>query len=303
LPEGLKSRPTLVWMTQNSGATRRNVEVSYITRGINWHAEYVGVLNDDDTALELNGWVSIDNKSGATFKDATLKLVAGDINLVDERRPPVYRPRRETVALAAPPPDFAEKSFFEYHLYTLQRPATIRENQIKQITFIPESNSKVKKRYVYDAQRDARNVSVLVEFRNAKANGLGIPLPEGKVRIYKADTDDSQLFLGEDRIEHTPKDEQIRLTIGKAFDIIGERQKTAEQKLRRRSREQTFEIKRRNHKEEDVTDTVVERFYGDWQIRRPSQPTATKTAEKAEWEVKRPQDGEAILQFTVFMRW
>ena len=302
LPEGLKSRPTLVWLTQNSGATRRDLEVSYLTRGIQWHAEYVGVLNENDSELQLNGWVSIDNQSGASYQNATLKLVAGDINLIDERRPPVYKGRTEALAMAEAP-QFEEKSFFEYHLYTLQRPATLRENQIKQITFIPESQARVQKNYVYEPQRDPRNVSVQVAFSNTKQAGLGLPLPAGKVRIYKADNDDAQLFLGEDQIEHTPKDEEIRLTIGKAFDIIGERQQLRDEALGRRMREQAFEIKLRNHKDEDVTVKVVERFYGDWEIRTASQQPEVKTAEKAEWQVRVPKDGETVLTFTVRLRW
>lgn len=303
LPDGLKARPTLVWLAQNSGNVRRTVEVSYLTRGIQWHAEYVGVLDEKDANLKLNGWVSIDNQSGANYKDAKLKLVAGDVNLVDERRQPVFKGRTEALAMVADAPQFEEKSFFEYHLYTLQRPATLQENQIKQITFFPESKTQVQKEFVYEAQKDQRSVNVQVVFKNAKEAGLGMPLPEGKVRIYKSDSDGSQIFVGEDRISHTPKDEEIRLTIGKAFDIVGERQQLRDEALGRRAREQEFEIKLRNHKDDDVTVKVIERFYGDWEIRSASQQPVSKTAEKAEWQVRLPKNGETTLQFTVRLRW
>lgn len=301
LPEGLRTRPTLVWLTDNNGATRRAVEVSYLTRGMGWHAEYVGVLDANDATLKVNGWVSIDNKSGATYKDAKLKLVAGDINLVEKRRPPILG-RAEQFAEASAP-DFQEKSFFEYHLYTLQRPTTLRENQIKQITFIPESEATITKRYVYDPQRDARNVGILVEFRNSTESGLGMPLPAGKVRLYKADEDGALLFLGEDIIEHTPRNEDIRLTIGKAFDIIVDRQRVREQVLGRRSREQNFEVRVRNHKPEPITVTVIDRFYGDWEIRQTSHTPVKKTAERVEWELPVAAESETLLTYAVLLRW
>ncbi len=302
LPDGLIARPTLVWEVNNTGATNREIEVSYLTRGISWHAEYVGVLDENDANMNLTGWVSIDNKSGATYKEAKLKVVAGDVNLVQKQ---IRRTRVQAEMQLARAADagFQEKEFFEYHLYTLQRPATVRDNQVKQITFIPESKPAVTKRYVYEGQRDPRNASVLVEFKNEKSNGLGMALPAGKVRVYKADSDESLLFLGEDQIKHTPKDEEIRLTIGKAFDIIGEREILTERRLGKRAREQDIQITLRNHKNEAIKVTVVERSYGEWDVRNSSTPVKKKTAQVAEWEINVPADGEAKLTFTIANRW
>ena len=303
LPEGLRSRPTLVWDVNNTGATKRKMEVSYLTNGLDWHAEYVGVLAPDEKSMEFNGWVAIENNSGITYKNAKLNLVAGDINLV-ARYPVLQKQGRGQVMMAeAGPPQFEEKAFFEYHLYTLQRPTTLKNNQKKQVSFFPKADVGVQKIYKYEGQVEPRQVSVLVEFKNDKAAGLGQALPAGKVRIYKADTDKALLFLGEDAIKHTPKNEMVRLAIGKAFDVIGERKKTEEKALGKRSREQSFAIELRNHKDQDVQVVVVERFRGDWEIRRSTLEPAKKDAERAEWNVDVPANGTAKLEFTVLMRW
>lgn len=302
LPEGLRARPTLIWLAENRGKSERELEVSYLTRGVTWHAEYVGVLSPDEKKLNLNGWASIENRSGATYKDARLKLVAGQVNLVAEqrRRPVLARAQQyETAAKEA----FQEREFFEYHLYDLQRPATLKNNQQKQITFLDRAQAGVEKIYTYEGQRDPRNVAVSIRFINAEKNGLGRPLPAGKFRIYKKDADGSVLFLGEDAIAHTPKDEKVSVRIGKAFDIIAERRKTSERRLGDRSREQSFEIKLRNHKKEAVRVTVIERFSGEWEIRTSSQSPVRKDAEKVEWRLEIPANGESILTYTVLWKW
>lgn len=303
LPEGLIARPTLLWLTRNDGPEKRDIEVSYLTSGISWHAEYVGVLNENDTRMTINGWVSIENESGASYENAKLKLIAGDVHRVQ----PDYDIRmmeRAVYSMAkAQEPQFEEKEFYEYHLYTLQRPSTIKDRQKKQVTFIPQATADVRKIYLYEGQREAKKVQVQMEFENSKKNGLGLALPGGKVRLYKADTDAALLFLGEDKIDHTPTDEKVRLTTGNAFDIVGERTQLAERRLSERSREQEIQIKLRNHKKEAVTITVVERFWGEWEIRTTSHPVARRDANKAEWEIPVGTDGEVELKFTVLMRW
>jgi hypothetical protein len=305
LPEGLITRPTLVWLLDNKKAGKHQTQVSYLTEGVKWHAEYVAVSLKNDTALELSGWVSIDNRSGATYENARLKLVAGDVHRVEPPRAPRLQKRMDTfMATAEAAPQFEEKEFFEYHLYTLQRPATVKDNQIKQISLFPSAETKVEKIYVYDGQYYPEKVRVNLEFRNSKAAGLGMPLPAGKIRVYKEDEADKSLeFIGEDQIKHTPKDEKVRIYLGNAFDIVGEREQKERRQLGKRSREESFEIKLRNHKKEDVQVTVVEHAWGDWEIRQSSHKYHKKDANQFEFSVDVPKDGETVVTYTILTRW
>ncbi|MBN1347896.1 DUF4139 domain-containing protein [candidate division KSB1 bacterium] len=303
LPEGLITRPTLVWLVQSQKSGDHRMELSYLTSGINWHAEYVAVSKQNDTRLEISGWVSIDNRSGASYEDAKLKLVAGDIHRV---KPPTPRISAETafLAKATAAPQFEEKSFFEYHMYTLQRRATVRNNQIKQISLIPSTQCTAKKVYIYDGGRDNKNVRVNLEFINSKKDGLGLPLPKGKIRVYKEDDDDHSLeFIGEDAIDHTPRDEKIRVFVGNAFDIVGERKQQDYKKLGKEAREETWQIQLRNHKDEAVNVTVVEHVYGDWEIRRKTHNIARQDANTIEFEVPVAKDAEAVLEYVILYRW
>ena len=303
LPEGLITRPTLVWLLDAQQGGKHESEVSYLTKGISWHAEYVAVANPKDTELELSGWVSIDNKSGATFENAKLKLVAGEVHLVKGR--PTVRMESATVKkyfVGASAP-FREKEFFEYHLYTLQRPATLKDRQTKQLSLFPATKVRVHKDYTYDGLQDKKKVRVNLEFKNDKESGLGMPLPAGKIRVYKEDVDKSQEFIGEDWIDHTPKDEKVRVYLGNAFDIVGERNVIEEEKISKNSRRETVEIKLRNHKKDDITVTVIEHFWGDWQFVGKTPPIKKKTARKVEFEVKVPADAERVVQYTVLYRY
>ncbi len=303
LPEGLITRPTLVWMLDNRGAEKQDVEVSYMTDGMNWHAEYVAVTAADDKALDLSGWVSVENQSGITYPNAKLKLVAGDVNVV--RTKDLIRRQAGVVAMAeeAPAPQFEEKSFFEYHLYTLTRPSTLQNNQVKQIALFPQATVKTEKLYVYEPGQEADKIAVRMEFKNGKTDGLGLPLPKGKVRVYKKDTDGSLEFIGEDEIDHTPADEKVRLLLGNAFDVAPERTVKDSRKTGNRSRQDVIEVKLRNHKKEAVQVTVLERFWGDWKIDPSSHPYLKKNATTAEFKVPVPADGESVLTFTVNMKW
>ncbi len=299
LPEGLITRPTLIWSLDCKQAGMHRTEVSYLTTGIQWHAEYVAVANEDDTVLDLSGWVSIDNRSGATYKDAKLKLVAGTVHRGEDFRPK-RAPRMALMAMkeeAGAP--FEERAFFEYHLYTLSRPATVKDRQIKQLSLFPNANVAVKKVYSYDGARDEKKVKVKLEFANSKEAGLGLALPKGKVRVYKRDVDEALEFIGEDRIDHTPKDEEVRLRLGDAFDVIGERKVTGHRKISKRVTEETVEIVLRNHKEEAITVLVIEHLWGDWEILTSSMEYRKKDARTVEFDVPVKKDGETKVEYTV----
>lgn len=300
LPEGLIAKPTLVWLLENSKGAQHTVEVSYLTGGLNWHAEYVAVSRGNDTRLDIGGWVSIENNSGATYQNAKLKLIAGEVHMAE----PEKRLSRGVMAEAlAAAPQFEEKSFFEYHLYTLPRLTTIKDRQTKQLSLFATTETKSSKIYTYDGSRDNKDVRVNLEFKNSTQDGLGIPLPKGKVRVYKEDVDKSLEFIGEDWIEHTPRDEKVRLFLGNAFDIIGERSMQDRKDLSKRSREETWRIVLRNHKEESVQVTVIEHVYGDWEIRRSSYPYRKVDARTIEFDLPVQADGETTLEYVILYSW
>lgn len=301
LPEGLITRPTLVWKLNSELDGKHASEVRYLTTQIGWNAQYVATVAADETSLDLAGWVSIDNHSGATYGDAKIKLIAGDVNRV---RPPMPRGvAMEMMAKAADGAGFEERAFFEYHMYTLQRPSTIRDNEIKQLSLFDPARVKARKIFTYDGARDATKVRVSMEFMNSAEAGLGIPLPRGTIRVMKADTDGSLEFVGEDQIDHTPKDEKVRALLGNAFDVVGERVQKAHRQVSERVAEEDFEIKLRNHKTEDIVVTVIEQGWGDWTITQQSHQNTKKDANKAEWEIPVKADGETILTYTARRVW
>jgi hypothetical protein len=311
LPEGLITKPTLLWTVNSSNNGKQDVEISYQTSGMNWHAEYVAVLNEDDTKLDLNSWVSVENKSGTRYKNATLKLVAGDVNLVKDQRMYDY-PREEAMikSQGISQPQFQEKEFFEYHIYNLQRPTTLSNNETKQISLFESPGVKAVKKYFYKSGQygyygnssKTGKVSVVVEFENKKENNMGVPMPKGKVRMYKSDGNTLE-FVGEDLIDHTPRNEQVRLKIGEAFDVVVEDVQTENKKITDRVWEQAYEIKFKNRKKEDIT-VEVERFLGiNWEILNSSLPYEKKDAQNILFKVPVPEDGETVLKFKVRYRY
>ncbi|MEP9410133.1 MAG: DUF4139 domain-containing protein [Candidatus Brocadia sp.] len=303
LPVGLITRPTLVWYLSNEKAGKHSMETSYLTNGIGWHAEYVALVNECETTLDLSAWVSVNNQSGTDYENAKLKLVAGDIHRVTPP-PQRYIAYEERARIkAAPAPQFEEKAFFEYRLYTLQRAATVKNNQVKQLSLFPTATTSVKKIYEYDGSRNEKRVNVKLEFINSEENGLGFPIPAGKVRVYKSDADRSVIFLGEDQIEHTPKDEKIRLYVGDAFDVVGERRQINYKQLSDRAREETWQITLRNHKKENIEVVVIEHLWGDWEIREPSHAYNKKDANTLEFLIPLKQDAEITIKYTVLSRW
>ena len=313
VPENLISKPTLVWLIRNSLSSAQNIEASYLTNGINWRADYVVTLNDADDRADLSGWVTIDNKSGTTYRNAKLKLIAGDVNRVKDEYEYKDKMLRAAEMVAKAAPQFKEEEFFEYHIYTLERPATIKENQTKQIGLVNADTIPVQKEllyygaayYYYNRYGDAmtnQKVGVFVEIDNRKENNLGIPLPKGTVRVYKHDKEKSLQFVGEDSIDHTPKDEKVRIKLGDAFDVVGSRKQTDWKKIASDTYEASFEISLRNHKKEDVVVKVVEPIPGDWKMLSSSHEYKKTEAFTAEFTIPVPKDKETKITYRVRMR-
>ncbi|MBI4721352.1 MAG: DUF4139 domain-containing protein [Chitinivibrionia bacterium] len=310
LPEGLISQPSLIWLL-DAGSREHTVEASYLTAGMTWRANYVAVLSEDDRALDLSGWVTIDNRSGAAYNNASLKLIAGDVNRIEQ-------PVQYAKATAVMAEDmlgrggFEEKAFFEYHMYNLQRTTTLKDNQTKQIRLMDAAGIAVEKRFVYSSQhpyffymmgdvdKDTK-VGVFLSLENAKKNNLGMPLPKGVVRVFKKDDDGALEFLGEDQIDHTPEDETIRIKLGNAFDIVAERVQT-DFKQYRNTFESAYKITVRNHKDERVVVSVVEHLAGDWKIMENTHEYVKESAFKVRFDVPVEKKGEAELVYRISIK-
>jgi hypothetical protein len=327
LPEGLLTRPSLVWLVDAEQAGEHDTAVTYLTNGIGWQADYVLLLDEESTAFDLNGWVTLDNRSGASYEEAMLKLVAGDINKIEE--PAYARDVMMMAEAAAAPPAVEQREFFEYHLYQVTRPVTVKDNQTKQIEFVTAQDVPATKFYVYDgaagysgygygpvsdagygAQTGNSDVTVMLEFRTDEASNLETQLPAGRVRLYQEDVDGSALLVGEDQIDHTPKNETVRLTVGNAFDIKGERIQTDYKPLGDSGAQESFRITLRNHKDEAVEVRVVENLYRwtEWTMLAETldgKPVehSQLSSQLVEWRVPVPADGEAVLEYTVQYRW
>lgn len=314
LPQDLIAKPTLVWTLNNTGVDTHIVEASYLTQGLNWRSDYVVVVNQNDTKADLNGWVTLTNSSGTAYRNADLKLVAGDVNRIrDEQAMPKGEVMR--MAAAAPQPQFQEQAFFEYHLYTLQRKTNIKNNETKQINLLSAADFNIKKELVINGQPYyfqgynnpgepiKEKVGVFVGFKNAKENSLGLPLPAGVVRVYKADGSGAQQFVGEDRIDHTPKDEAVRVKLGDAFDVVAERKQTDYKAIARRVFEYAYEIRIRNHKDEAITVIVNEPIGGDWEMISSSFPAEKTAAFAARFNIPVVKDGEAVLSYRVRVKY
>lgn len=300
LPEGLIVKPTLRWLLEAGQAGEVSGELNYLTRQVSWEASYVAVVGGGDTSLELSGWVQVTNRSGATWRDATLKLMAGDVRVEG----PGDRARMVEAMMAGKAADhgFQEKAFFEYHLYTLPRPVTLQDNQVKQIRLVAPVSTPARKQYLFDTSAGSK-VMVNMEFTNSEEAGLGMPLPAGKVRLYKRDEDESLQLVGEDRIEHTPRDETITLTAGAAFDIVAERMRTDFERIGNGpAREERWRIELRNRKDEDVIVTVREHFGGDWTILAQSIEGEKISGAAWEWEVPVKAGKAEVLTYTVRYR-
>lgn len=319
IPEGLISKPTLLWMLDSEAAGPNNIELSYLTQGMTWNADYVLSLDQAGVAGDLKGWVTMNNNSGATFSNAKLKLLAGDVERAAAR--PELAKSAMMDSAGAGGRGFREEQFADYHLYTLQHPATVRQNEQKQLSLLDAYGVKVEKRLILDAMRGyygyrasegeigtgAMKPQVRIELTNTKANNMGMPLPMGNFKVFQRDGSGSLQLLGEDRIEHTPKDEKISLFVGRAFDVIGERKRTAFEYIRRGTStigaRESFEIELRNRKETSESVTVIERYWGDWKVTAASHPYERTSAETIQFLVKLKPNEVQKVTYTVENRW
>lgn len=316
LPGGLVSKPSLLWKLETTKAGTHKSEIAYQTQGMSWKCDYVAIVNDDDTQLDMTSWVTLDNKSGAGFKDAALKLMAGDVHKVQPPAQVYMRGDMMMKANGAPAPQFSEQSFAEYHLYTLAGKTDVNNNETKQLSLFNAARIPTKKQFVFDSrspmpiygyyrpqpQGSEQKINVKLEIQNTEANQLGMALPKGKVRVYKKDKDGALQFIGEDLIDHTPRDEKIRLYIGDAFDLVGERKQMNMNRISDRVYRTTYEVSLRNHKDKDVTITAVEHAHGEWKIISENFQHAKKDSTTFEYNVKVPARGEVKLNYEIEIR-
>lgn len=316
LPENLYERPTLLWTLQNSGARRQQVEASYLTANLSWSADYVLNVAKGETSGDLDGWVTLVNHTGTAFKNASLQLVAGDLHRAETptngRDFIALKAMSQTVNAAAP---FAQESFSEYHLYSLNRRTSIFDQESKQISLLNASHFPLHKVYVVNGQsyyyRNAYQpgapikdpVQVFYKFKNEEKSGLGMPLPAGTIRVYQQDSRGGSLFAGEDRIDHTPKDEEISLHIGDAFDVVAERKQTDYKKIASNVYEFEFEITLRNHKDAPISVQVNEPIGGDWEMLSSSYKFTKTAAFAAQFDVPVDKDGTSVLKYRVRVKY
>lgn len=314
VPANLIAKPTLVWLLE-SKKPKQEAEITYLTHGMSWSADYVLTVDDKDATSDLTGWVTLSNNSGASYENAELKLVAGDVNIAPEAQAMdmgyAEKAPRSGVAGTG---GFVEEGFFEYHLYTLDRPTSVRDKEQKQVTLLEGRGAKVQKKFIlqgYDyvymnplgEPLANQKVAVYLEIQNAKENALGMPLPRGVVRVYKADKTGAKQFIGEDTIDHTPRDEKLRIKTGEAFDIVGERKQTDYDQLGSCQSESAWEVELRNHKDEAVEVEMREPMRGDWEIISESQKSKKENAQTLTYTVKVPAQGKTKVTYKVRVRW
>jgi hypothetical protein len=314
LPENLYSRPTLVWMLENRGPESQRVEASYLTNNMNWNADYVLTVGRDERSADLDGWVTLVNNSGVAYSNAKLQLVAGQLNRVE---PPMARAMAGAAMLEskAAAPQFGQEAFSEYHLYTLARRTSIQNNESKQISLLTGSGVPVEKYLLVEGQQYwFRNpqgignpikqpVKVLYRFKNDEKSGLGMPLPAGTVRVYQADSKGGIQFVGEDRIDHTPKDETLKVHVGDAFDVVCERKETDYKKIATNVIELEYQITLRNHKDSAVTVEVREPIGGDWEVLNSNFKWTKLDATTLGFSIPVEKDGTATLDYRVRVKW
>jgi hypothetical protein len=327
LPDGLVLKPQLEWLVSNTREGSHKSEISYLAGGLSWSCNYVALLDKNDASIDLTGWVTLTNNSGTTFRNAGLKLVAGDVNVVQNELAGAMKMARSEVAYDAAAPQFKQTNLFEFKLYALQRRTDVGNNETKQIELTSGHGVPSKKVFIYDGLADQwrtwyRNysyrsqgsfgqqsnpkVGVFVTFRNEEKSGLGMPLPKGKVRVYKRDDDGKEQFIGEDEIDHTPKDEEVRLYLGNAFDLVGERaQKDFKTYANGHIVEETIEIKVRNHKDEGADVQVYEHpwRWSQWEIIASNADWSKVDQSTVRFPVHCGKDGEKVVRYTIRYSW
>ena len=320
VPANLRDRPTLVSELDAARASSQLVELSYLSGGLAWKADYVAELNAADNALDLNGWVTLTNTSGTSYPNAKLQLVAGDVNRVrEEMRMAAKLGRMRDAPQPAAASHMAEEALFEYHLYTLSRPTTIADNQTKQVALLGAQGVPVTKELVLQGTDyyyrssvggigQKMKLGVFVQFENREASRLGLPMPKGVVRVYKRDGSGNAQFVGEDRIDHTPKNERVRLKLGEAFDVTADKKQTDFRRREPTNRasyvyESAYEIVLRNAKKEPAAVVVREPVPGDWTMLEESRRHAKVAAGTAEWRLTVPAEGSTTLRYRVLVRY
>jgi len=320
VPKDLRDKPTLSMQLNNSLSSKQDLELSYLTGGLSWKADYVAELNKDDSKLDLMGWVTLNNQSGTTYNNAIMQLVAGDVNQVrNDFAVGASRMRREIkqkTALSEAP--MSQESLFEYHLYTLNRPTTIADKQSKQVSLLTASSIPVTKELVLQGNNyyygssygdigQKIKLGVFVQFENEKKEGLGMPLPKGVVRVYKKDSKDNAQFVGEDRVDHTPNKEIVRLKLGEAFDVTANKKQTdfkvRDRVMSRNVFDSSYEIEVKNGKKEAVSVIIREPIPSDWKILKESKEHKKVAAGTAEWRLLIPAESSKKLTYTARVKY
>lgn len=313
VPDNLIAKPTLMWLVSSQKA-QQTIEVSYLTQNLNWTADYVLVVNEQDTQAALQGWVTLVNQSGASYKNAELKLVAGAVNRVQPQRAYAKSSPPAAVAMQSGGLGFSEQGLFEYHMYTLGRPTTVLQNEQKQVSLLEADGIKIDKKLIFYGQQywfrgqygeiqSNQKVGVYLDFKNEQKNKLGMPLPKGTLRVYKADKSGAKQFVGEDQIDHTPRDEKLRVKMGEAFDVVGDRKQMEWRALGNCSSESRWEIELRNHKDTAVEVEDYEPIGGDWTILESSIPYDKKDAGTFTFNIKVPARGKTKVSYRVRLRY
>jgi hypothetical protein len=312
LPPNLIARPTLVWLVE-ARQPRQSLEVTYLAQSMGWSADYVLVLDEKEARAGLTGWVTLVNNTGTSYRDAALSLVAGDVNRVQERQGGMHS-KRMTMATAASAPAFQEEGLLEYHLYKLDRRTDVLDREQKQVTLLEAEGVGVQKKLIFFGQQywfqgqygelvKNQKVSVYLDFQNAADNKLGMPLPRGTVRIYKADKSGAQQFVGEDAIDHTPRDEKISIKAGEAFDVVADRKQMSWSALGQCGSETAWDIELRNHKDEDVSIEVREPAGGEWTVVESTHPAQKDDAHSFHFDVSVPKRGKTKVRYKVRVKW
>ena len=315
VPANLFDRPTLLMSLENEGGRKQQVETSYLATNLSWNSDYVLTVGRDDKAADLDGWVTLTNNSGTAFHNARLQLVAGDLNRIQNAPMAAGMAADRVMTKAARAEQFAQENFSEYHLYALGRKTSVEDKETKQISLLQGSDVPVKKLFIVNGQnwyyhnqqnpgaplKD--NVMVFYKFKNEQKAGLGMPMPAGNVRVYQKDSKGNVLFVGEDRIDHTPKDEDVTIHIGNAFDVVSERKQTDYKRIDTHTWEMEFEITLRNHKDTPVTVQVNEPIGGDWEMLSSTYKYTKTAAWAAQFDVPVAANGTSVLKYRVRAKW
>jgi hypothetical protein len=311
LPNELMAKPTLVWTLENRNRGNQVIEASYLTNGMSWHADYVAILNEGDDGLDITAWVTLENRSGASYDNALLKVVAGDVKRVSTDHAPQVMAMRERGAQVMNE-SMQGEAFFEYHLYSLDRKTDLLNNETKQVSLLARDNVVVSKHleisslaqvYRVDRSNQKSNARVTLRMENSRDNNMGVALPAGRVRVYKADSSGALQLVGEERIKHTARNERVDLELGESFDVVAERKQTAFRKRGERETELSYEIEVRNQKEVGQRVMVTEHISGDWVITAETQPHRQVDAGSIEYDLVLAPEESKTISYSVRVTW